>query len=340
MNIKQKKKALLMSLAGLLSLQACSCGSNNDNYELDVVEPVPLIDEKEDNIFEINDIEELVSSIPKKSYNIVDVPCIIAMEKVDVLDECDGKVIGRLKKDGFLKLVEKLEKGYKVEYYDQIGFVSNEFVYESTYRDIEGKILGTCYATEDLSIYLLDSDDNYYKREIIPKNEFLEIYEETEEEYLVKTNEYIGYVMKQDINFLEGTFIVVDISDQEVKLYKNNEVMLKFPVVTGKPSENHQYNYSTSLGLFDIYQIDYDRYLKGPGYSSYVDTIAFFHRGEGFHDASYHNCTMAHGWRNKEDFGGDTYLTNGSHGCVNMLHDDVFELLEHTGIGTKVLIKK
>ena len=47
-----------------------------------------------------------------------------------------------------------------------------------------------------------------------------------------------------------------------------------------------------------------------------------------------------HGWRSHEEFGGQTYLTNGSHGCINMLNDDVMLVSQYVEVGTPVIVKK
>ncbi|MBR6452635.1 MAG: L,D-transpeptidase, partial [Lachnospiraceae bacterium] len=47
----------------------------------------------------------------------------------------------------------------------------------------------------------------------------------------------------------------------------------------------------------------------------------------GLHDAS---------WR--KAFGGDIYLHNGSHGCVNLPHDMAVALYDRVGIGTVVVV--
>ena len=62
----------------------------------------------------------------------------------------------------------------------------------------------------------------------------------------------------------------------------------------------------------------------------------------GLHDAEYHTDDngFKHGWRNRSDFGGETYIKNGSHGCVNMPHEEVMEVSEYVDLGTKVLVKK
>ena len=70
--------------------------------------------------------------------------------------------------------------------------------------------------------------------------------------------------------------------------------------------------------------------MIGPGYSLDVEyCIAFNESEECFHDN-----------RNRSEFGGEIYITNGSHGCVNMKLEDVKVLDEHSEVGTKVITHK
>ena len=170
----------------------------------------------------------------------------------------------------------------------------------------------------------------------LPKLECLEVYDTLDDTCLVKTNEYVGFTTLENLEELTGTFVVVDISSQEVKLYCNNEVILTTPVVTGKPST------PSDKGLFEIYDISHSRYLIGPNYKSYVDIMMKYNGGEGLHDAQYHTHEdgFRHGWRDASEFGGDTYLKHGSHGCINMIHDDVMTVSDYVDIGKKVLVKE
>ena len=56
--------------------------------------------------------------------------------------------------------------------------------------------------------------------------------------------------------------------------------------------------------------------------------ISLNHVGEGFH------------YSKRSQFGGDIYLTNGSHGCVNMRLEDVKVLDKHLKAGDHVLVHK
>ena len=195
------------------------------------------------------------------------------------------------------------------------------------------------YATDDITINIPDYLSSTGVNEVVtlPKLECLEVYDQVGDVCLVKTNEYIGFTTLEYLEELTGTFVVVDISSQEVKLYQDNQVILTSPVVTGKPTRS-----PSDKGLFEIYDISGPRYLVGPNYKSYVDVMMKYNGGEGLHDAEYHTHEngFQHGWRDASEFGVDTYIKNGSHGCINMLHDDVMIIRDNVDIGTKVLVKE
>ena len=201
-----------------------------------------------------------------------------------------------------------------------------------------GDIQKVYYALEDTTLNIPSylSESNREETVTLPKLECLEVYQQFDNVCLVKTNEYIGYVNTDTLEELTGTFVVVDISSQELKLYSDNEVVVTSPVVTGKPST------PSDQGLFEIYDISGPRYLVGPDYKSYVDVMMKYNGGEGLHDAQYHTHEngRTHGWRSLDEFGGDTYLTDGSHGCINMPRDEVMVVKEYAEIGTKVLVKE
>ena len=66
--------------------------------------------------------------------------------------------------------------------------------------------------------------------------------------------------------------------------------------------------------------------LSGADYNSYVDYFIVFATNIGFHDAD---------WR--RSFGGTTYLTSGSHGCINMPTANAKALFDVVAKGTPVV---
>ena len=105
-----------------------------------------------------------------------------------------------------------------------------------------------------------------------------------------------------------GTYVEIDLTRQRVWMYVNGECIVDTPCVTGDVAQG----YSTPPGIFYLTYKTTDTYLKGDNadgtrYSSHVNFWMPFNGGIGLHDAL---------WRS--NFGGNIYMTNGSHGCVNL----------------------
>ena len=142
--------------------------------------------------------------------------------------------------------------------------------------------------------------------------------------YITTEEGFTGYVDNSFITILPDNYIEVDLSMQKVKVVENNEIILCADVVTGKPGTE------TDIGYTEVLSKTYNRPLIGPGYRLDVKYFIHFNNSEeGFHDN-----------HNRYAFGKDIYLTNGSHGCVNMALEDVKIMDEHTKVGTKVLVHK
>lgn len=126
-------------------------------------------------------------------------------------------------------------------------------------------------------------------------------------------------------NDLGGTYIEVDMTAQRLYFYVDYKIQIETPVVTGNMRKGHD----TPEGTNYVYSKQKNRILRGPGYASHVDYWMPVNRGIGLHDAD---------WRDEDEFGGEIYKTNGSHGCINIppsITPDVYELAE---IGTPVVM--
>lgn len=121
------------------------------------------------------------------------------------------------------------------------------------------------------------------------------------------------------------TYIEISIRQQHMWFYIDGELYVETPVVTG----NVGY-YSTPTGAYNIYQRLSPATLTGPTWSSYVQYwMAFTYSGCGIHDAS---------WRSASEYGGTTYMGNGSHGCVNTPLAAVKKMYAKAAIGTHVVV--
>ncbi len=341
-----KKKFATLSLLGLLGVGIIGCGQKqNDNLNLTVT-PFTYENVAEDDL-NIESKNENNENNENSEVQIINVDIVVAHTRAEIYRNIEEKeLIGYLPVGKSLDLLSQAENGYyKVDYYGDTAYISEEKVSLSTAYDIKSTMKKFLYAKTDTTLVIPDylSETNKQEKVQIPMLECFEVYDENEIMYLVKTEDYIGYIAKENVEELNGTIVVVDISEQKLTLYKDNEIILECPVVTGKLSEGTK----TTEGVWEIYDITYNRPLVGPGYSSPVDIMMKFYGNEGFHDATYHSCDFwkkkgkaRHGWRAIWEMGGDTYIYDGSHGCVNMIHDDVFSLAEHVSLGTPVIIKK
>ena len=238
--------------------------------------------------------------------------------------------IGVLNNGQALKLLCDAEGYYEVLFGGSTGYVDRKYVdvLENT-NMIEG-----IYANKDTVIY--DNEELTNELASTKKLDFFEAYDINNDSYLIKLDEEtMGYIKKEDAETLGDTFVVVDISDQTASLYKDDQLIMVTPVLTGKHNATH-------TGAFAIYDISRNRYLVGPNYRSYVDYMMKFDGNIGLHDAEYHTDENGrkHGWRDYSEFGGDTYINNGSHGCVNMPHDAAETVYNNVTVGTKVLVKE
>lgn len=123
-------------------------------------------------------------------------------------------------------------------------------------------------------------------------------------------------VTKQRMSFqLPDTYIEVDKENQHVFVYKDGEMIMESDCVTGRPDR------ATPSGIYFISERMTDKTLRGPGYSSFVRRwMRLTNAGVGLHDAS---------WRSR--FGGDLYIRDGSHGCINLPKDFAYELYDWVG---------
>lgn len=122
------------------------------------------------------------------------------------------------------------------------------------------------------------------------------------------------------------TYIEVDLTNQHIWYYENNE--LKFEtdqVVSGLASDPKRI---TPEGVYEVLDKKSPYYMNGDGYSNVYCKyfIRVSYEGVGFHDLS------------RGSYGGQIYLTNGSHGCLNMKQSEVAELYGMVAGGTPVIM--
>ena len=98
------------------------------------------------------------------------------------------------------------------------------------------------------------------------------------------------------------TYVEVDFDNQQLTFFKHGQMVLNSNVVTGK-LDGHQ----TPVGLYYSHNKQTNCVLVGPDFRVFVNYwISIIYDVIGFHDAS---------WRSV--FGGEYYVNDGSHGCIN-----------------------
>ena len=118
------------------------------------------------------------------------------------------------------------------------------------------------------------------------------------------------------------TYIEADLSAQHVWCYISGRLVMDCDCVSGTMSDGH----ATQAGVYGIMFMKKDAMLRGlmPNSSSkyeYETEVKYwmpFYTDVGFHDAW---------WRT--EFGGDIYIKDGSHGCINLPPEAAEELYSY-----------
>ncbi len=118
-------------------------------------------------------------------------------------------------------------------------------------------------------------------------------------------------------------YVEVDITNQVMTYFKDGGVFVTTDIVTGA-----DWRSPTPEGLYKVENMTTDAWLYGEDYTVFVDYwVGFIGFWYGLHDAN---------WRT--EFGGDNYLLNGSHGCVNTPAEAMAKIYENIELGTPVIV--
>jgi hypothetical protein len=104
-------------------------------------------------------------------------------------------------------------------------------------------------------------------------------------------------------NDIGNSYVEIDLTHQHLYLYEKGKIILETDFVSGNMSNGC----GTPAGVFGLTYKTREAVLRGENYETPVHFWMPFNGNVGMHDAT---------WR--AVFGGDIYLTAGSHGCVNL----------------------
>ena len=119
------------------------------------------------------------------------------------------------------------------------------------------------------------------------------------------------------------TFIEISLDNQYMWCYKNGQVLVETPIVTGNLARRDD----TRRGCFRIYGKVRDTVLRGPTWNDHVEYWMPFDGGIGLHDSS---------WR--DEYGEDIYMDDGSHGCINTPLEAMKTIYENYSKGDFVIV--
>lgn len=129
-----------------------------------------------------------------------------------------------------------------------------------------------------------------------------------------------GYV--KDSNDIGNTYVEIDMGNQHLYVYEEGNLIIESDFVSG----NMVKGWATPEGVFGLTYKTRNATLKGENYATPVSYWMPFNGNIGMHDA---------GWRS--GFGGEIYISGGSHGCINLPPAKAREIYEFVSKGMPVI---
>lgn len=237
----------------------------------------------------------------------------------------DGKKIGLIDQGIELKLLGMDNGWYLVEYQGKKGYVLSDYVSfnkDSKFRDDFFKVVYVEDECELKSEPYEWGENKYY----FTKYEVCEVIREHDGWYFIRYEDLFGYIRKENTKEISDEAVVVNVDAQRLILYNDGKIQVDCDIVTGRFGV-----FDTPTGMYSIKnKVENTNLISEEyGYNQPVDYWMPFNGGIGLHDAS---------WRSS--FGGNVYIKNGSHGCVNIppkYADDVYYNVKK---GTKVIVHR
>lgn len=125
-------------------------------------------------------------------------------------------------------------------------------------------------------------------------------------------------------NDIGNSYVEIDLTNQHLYLYQKGTIVLESEFVSGDMDGDA--GCATPAGVFGLTYKTMNAVLRGADYETPVVYWMPYHGNFGMHDAT---------WRT--EFGGDIYLTDGSHGCVNLPLESAAAIYGQIGEGFPVI---
>ncbi len=141
-------------------------------------------------------------------------------------------------------------------------------------------------------------------------------------ETIEKRPEYSFTAAQPGDRDIGDTYVEIDLGSQHLYLYVDGKMILESDFVSG----NMARGWTTPAGVFGLTYKTRNAVLRGSNYETPVSYWMPFNGNIGMHDAT---------WRSS--FGGEIYLTNGSHGCINLPFENAKIIYEYVYTGFPVV---
>lgn len=135
---------------------------------------------------------------------------------------------------------------------------------------------------------------------------------------------YSNTAPQQGMNDIGSSYVEADLSNQHLYLYYKGQLVFETDFVSGTMSGTA--DCVTPAGIFDITYKQSPAVLRGADYVQPVSYWMPFYGNYGMHDAT---------WRSQ--FGGDIFMTDGSHGCLNLPLDSAAVIYNYMYTGYPVV---
>ena len=145
----------------------------------------------------------------------------------------------------------------------------------------------------------------------------------TKGEKATRTPVYFGTAAAYGDKDWGTSYVEIDLTSQHLWVYQDGMVVEESDFVSGCVNKGR----TTPRGTYGITYKERDATLVGENYSSPVKYWMPFNGNVGMHDAS---------WRH--EFGGELYVSDGSHGCINLPTDKAAHIFDLVSKGEAVLV--
>ena len=170
-----------------------------------------------------------------------------------------------------------------------------------------------------------------YGWQIDQKSEIAQLRENLDnQEVVTREPAYASREISTENSGLSGTYVEIDLTGQHLWFYQDGEQVFDTDIVSGMMTAKRY----TPPGTYTIAYKQKDRVLRGepvppdnkPEYETPVDFWMPFNGGIGMHDATWNPY-----------FGGERYVWNGSHGCINLSYSAAKAMYSYVEKGTPVI---